>query len=294
MTISASLVKELRERTGSGMMECKKALLQANGDIEAAIKAMREAGITKAAKKAGRVTAQGSIEIKISADGHMGIIVEVNSETDFVARDSNFKAFAKTVAETAFDSQVTDLDALAHLNTPEGHTIEQARQALISKLGENVQIRRIGMLKTTGILGSYIHGDRIGVLVALSKADAALAKDIAMHVAAANPQNIHPEEVSQELIQQEKEVFIAQTAESGKSPEIIEKMVQGRINKFLNEITLLGQAFIKDPNETVGNLLKKHQTEVTGFIRFEVGEGIEKQVEDFAEAVKAAQASGGA
>lgn len=288
MTISASIVKELRERTGAGMMECKKALLNVNGDIEAAIQAMRTAGTAKAAKKAGRITAEGLIALRVSTDAHLATLVEVNCETDFVGRDVNFATFVQAIVATTLAQKITDVATLATLTLAGStQTVEQARQELINKVGENVQIRRIACVQSAGTIGAYVHGGRIGALVALSKDDGALAKDIAMHVAASNPQVIHPNQVSQTLIQNEKEIFIAQSADSGKPREIIEKMVSGRISKFMNEISLIGQAFVKDPSQSVGQLLKAAQAEVTQFVRFEVGEGIEKPVEDFAEAVMA-------
>ncbi|HVV68886.1 MAG TPA: translation elongation factor Ts [Gammaproteobacteria bacterium] len=294
MTITANQVKELRERTGAGMMECKKALQEANGDVEAAIEAMRKAGVAKAAKKAGRVTAEGIIEIKLSTDGLSAAMVEINCETDFVGRDTSFKEFAVAVAHSVLANKITDINTLANtpLSSGNSQTVEQARQELISKLGENIQIRRVALINATGRMGGYTHGGRIGVIVALDAGQVELAKDVAMHIAAANPSTIDPKDVSAELIAKEKEIFIAQTAESGKPPEIVEKMVAGRISKFLNEVSLLGQPFVKEPSKTVGTLLKEHKANVTAFARFEVGEGIEKPVEDFAEAVKA-QIGGG-
>ncbi len=288
MNISASDVKELRERTGAGMMECKKALVAAEGNIEAAIDAMRKAGTAKAAKKAGRITAEGLIDIKVSTDGLLAAMVEVNCETDFVGRDTHFKAFVTQVAETALIANTTDVAKLSEATIPNStQTLEQARQTLVTTIGENVQIRRIALVKASGTVGAYTHGGRIGALVALSVANPELAKDIAMHVAASNPQVIKPTEVSAELITQETEIFKAQSAESGKPADIIEKMIAGRIAKFTNEISLMGQPFVKDPSKPIEQLLKAAQAEVTQFARFEVGEGIEKVVEDFAEAVMA-------
>lgn len=286
MAITAAQVKELREITGAGMMECKKALEEAQGNMEAAIEAMRKSGLAKAAKKAGRVAAEGTVVIVSSDDRKTAAIVEVNCETDFVGRDSNFKDFAQAVAQTVLASQVTDLAQLANTQlAKQQQTVEQARQELITKLGENIQIRRAALLKADGIVGDYSHGGRIGVIVALTGKDAALAKDIAMHIAASNPQAINPEQVSQELIAKEKEIYTAQAATSGKPADIIEKMVVGRINKFLSEISLVGQPFVKDPDQTVGKLLAAAKVDVSAFVRYEVGEGIEKQVEDFAQAV---------
>jgi len=288
MNISANDVKELRERTSAGMMECKKALIEAGGNIEKAIEAMRKAGTAKAAKKAGRITAEGLIGIKTSSDHLLAVMVEVNCETDFVGRDTHFKTFVTQVAESALTATTTDIVQLS-ATTIQNHsqTVEQARQALVTTLGENIQIRRVALLRATGTVGAYIHGGRIGVLVALSKNQPELAKDLAMHIAASNPQVIKPEEVSPEWIAREKEIFLAQSADSGKPADIIEKMVAGRIAKFVNEVSLVGQPFVKDPAQTIGQLLKAAQAEVTQFVRFEVGEGIEKVVENFAEAVMA-------
>jgi elongation factor Ts len=294
-TITAEQVKELRERTGAGMMECKKALVAASGDIEVAIEAMRKAGTAKAAKKAGRITAEGMVDAKISTDGKTAAMVEVNCETDFVGRDANFKTFTTQLAQTVLATQVTDINELANATlTGSSQTVEQARQELINKIGENIQVRRVIVVKATdGTIGAYVHGGRIGALVALSTNKPELAKDIAMHVAASNPQVTEPEQVPAHLIEQEKAIFMAQSAQSGKPADIIEKMVTGRISKFTNEISLTGQPFVKDPSKTVGQLLKAEQSTVTQFVRYEVGEGIEKVVEDFAEAVMA-QISGDA
>lgn len=294
MTISAAQVKELRERTGVGMMECKKALLESGGDIEAAIVAMREAGITKAAKKAGRIAAEGRVEIQIASDGRSGIIIEVNCETDFVARDSHFIEFTQAIAVSALTHGILEVEKLSQAPLSAGHpqTVEEVRQALVSKLGENIQIRRIQSLQAEGIVSGYVHSGRIGALVALSQPNAELGKDIAMHVAAAHPLALSEQQVDPAVIAKEKEIFMAQTKDSGKPPAIVEKMVIGRIHKFLSEITLLGQPFVKNPDLSITQLLRSaNNNEITGFVRFEVGEGIEKVVEDFAEAVKA-QAAG--
>lgn len=294
MNITASDVKELRERTGAGMMECKKALVAANGDIEAAIEAMRKAGTAKAAKKAGRITAEGLIDVKVSADGHLAAMIEVNCETDFVGRDANFKSFVNALTQSALDTKTDEIQALAHVTLAGSqHTVEQVRQELINKVGENVQIRRLALVEATGTIGAYVHGGRIGALVALSTDNAELAKDLAMHVAASAPQVVSPEHVPEHLIAQEKDIFIAQSANSGKPADIVEKMVSGRISKFVNEISLTGQPFVKDPSVSIGQLLKSAKADVLQFVRFEVGEGIEKPVEDFAEAVMA-QISGDA
>ena len=286
MAITASLVKELRERTGAGMMECKKALVETDGDIEAAAEHMRKSGAAKADKKAGRVAADGTIKIKISDDGKKAAVVEINSETDFVAKDDNFQAFADAVAQAVFDNEPADIDAIADLKLADGQTVEEARQALISKIGENIKVRRFEIIKTDKGLVSYQHGARIGVVVD-SSAAADMARDIAMHIAAVNPRCVAETDVPAEEVEKEKRILIAQAESSGKPPEIIEKMIQGRLKKFLAEITLLGQPFVKDPDQTVGKLLKSADAEVVGFTRFEVGEGIEKKQEDFAAEVMA-------
>ncbi len=286
MAITASLVKELRERTGAGMMECKKALVECDGDIEAAADLMRKSGAAKADKKAGRVAADGAVSVKVSDDGKKAVIVEINSETDFVAKDDNFKAFATKVTETVFDTDPVDVDALNATTTDDGQTIEQAREALIAKVGENIKVRRFEIISTENALVSYQHGARIGVLVE-STADNEMGRDIAMHVAAVNPQCVSEADVPAESVEKEKGILIAQAESSGKPPEIIEKMIQGRLKKFLAEITLLGQPFVKDPDLTVAKLLKSANAEVNSFIRFEVGEGIEKKQEDFAAEVAA-------
>lgn len=286
-TISAKQVGELRERTGAGLMECKKALLAVGGDIDAAIEAMRKSGQAKADKKAGRVAAEGIVVVKSSTDGKTAVVLEINCETDFVARDESFKHFAEAVAAQALATRTTDLIALSALPLAGGQTVEQARQALVAKIGENIQLRRLTLLESTGVVGAYVHGGRIGVLVQLTGGDLALAKDLAMHIAANNPQVVSPNEVSADLITKEREIFAAQAQTSGKPAAIIEKMVEGRINKFLDEVSLLGQPFVKNPDITVAQLLKQANANVVSFVRFEVGEGIEKQTENFADAVMA-------
>lgn len=290
MAITASLVKELRERTGSGMMECKKALTETDGDIEAAIELMRKSGQAKAAKKAGRTAAEGLIVIKTSADGKQAAMVEVNCETDFVAKDDNFTSFADAVAERALTSAATDVEALLNEPLHEGEetTINTAREALIAKIGENMNVRRFTRFATeSGQLASYSHGIRIGVVVELEGGDETLGKDVAMHVAATNPLCVSAEDVPAETLDKEREIFKAQALESGKPENIVEKMVDGRIRKYLSEITLLGQAFVKNPDLTVEKLLAETGARVVRFQRFEVGEGIEKKVENFAEEVMA-------
>jgi elongation factor Ts len=286
VAITASLVKELRERTGAGMMECKKALVECDGDIEAAAELMRKSGAAKADKKAGRVAADGAIKIKVSDDGKKAAILEVNSETDFVAKDDNFQNFAEAVVEVVFNNEPADVEALNGMASASGETVEQLRAALVAKIGENIQVRRFQVVKSDNSLASYQHGARIGVIVD-STADDEMARDIAMHIAAVKPQFVQESEVPAEVVDKEKEILIAQSESSGKPPEIIEKMITGRLKKFLGEITLVGQPFVKDPDQTVGKLLKSANADVSGFIRFEVGEGIEKKQEDFAAEVAA-------
>ena len=281
MAITASLVKELRERTGSGMMECKKALVETNGDIDAAAELMRKSGAAKADKKAGRVAADGAIKAMVSDDAKTAVILEINSETDFVAKDENFQAFADEVLATVAKQKPVSVDALATMTMANGQSVEEARQALIAKVGENIQVRRFEILESSASIASYLHGARIGVLVD-SSADSDLARDIAMHVAAVNPQFIDQDSVPTEFIESEKSILVAQAESSGKPAEIIEKMIQGRLEKLLAEVTLLGQPFVKDPDQKVGKLLSNAGASVTRFIRYEVGEGIEKKVEDFA------------
>lgn len=287
--ITAAQVKELRERTGVGMMECKKALVAANGDMKLAIEELRKSGRAKADKKAGRVAAEGVVLIR------KNIILEINSETDFAARDESFLAFADAVLETAVAAQVQDIAALMTLPMGStGMTVEEARQALIAKIGENINVRRIALANSAGAgsLGTYLHGNRIGVLVELDVDNQELAKDIAMHIAASKPLVISPTEVPQELVANEKEIYMAQAATSGKPQDIIEKMVAGKLKKYLDEISLLGQPFVKDPEVMISSLLGKNRAKVISFTRLEVGEGIEKESEDFVEAVMA-QVNGG-
>ncbi len=281
MAITASLVKELRERTGSGMMECKKALVETNGDIDAAAELMRKSGAAKADKKSGRVAADGAIKAMVSDDGKTAVILEINSETDFVAKDENFQAFANEVLATVAQHKPESVDALATMTLANGQSVEEARQELIAKVGENIQVRRFEILDSSASIASYLHGARIGVLVD-SSADADLARDIAMHVAAVNPQFVDQDSVPTEFIETEKSILVAQAESSGKPAEIIEKMIQGRLEKLLAEVTLLGQPFVKDPDQKVGKLLSNAGASVTRFVRYEVGEGIEKKVEDFA------------
>lgn len=288
MAITAAQVKELRERTGAGMMECKKALVETDGNIETAIDNMRKSGAAKAEKKAGRVAAEGVIVAKTSDDGKFGVIVEINSETDFVARDDSFKSFTASVVDAALANKTDSVEALNAVTVASGETVELARTNLIAKIGENITVRRLQTIETAdGSLGTYIHGGRIGVVVALKGGDADLAKDIAMHAAATNPQFVTPEEISEDVYNREKEIFTAQAIASGKPADIAEKMVVGRMRKFAAEVCLVGQSFVKDPSTTVGDLLKSHSSEVSKLVRLEVGEGIEKAEDDFAAEVMA-------
>ncbi|HVT62593.1 MAG TPA: translation elongation factor Ts [Legionellaceae bacterium] len=290
MTVSAAMVMSLRERTGAGMMECKKFLVAANGDIELAITEMRKAGQAKADKKADRVAAEGVIVIARSQDLRHAVILEINSETDFVARDSNFTSFAQSVADTALQTKAKTVDELSQQTLINHHvTVEQARQELVAKIGENIKIRRIEHVYSSedGVTGFYLHGNRIGVLVSLKKGDNELGRDLAMHIAASRPLVVQREDVSTQAIENERDIFSAQARESGKPQEIIDKMIDGRISKFLDEVSLVGQAFVKDPNIKVGQLLKQKQVSVESFIRFEVGEGIEKKEDNFVEEVMA-------
>ena len=284
MAVTAAMVKELRERTGAGMMECKKALVETDGDMEAAVEHLRKSGLAHADKKAGRVAAEGKIALAVSDDGKQAVMVEINCETDFVARDENFVSFADAVAANALSESPADLEAL--LNTSIGtETIEHARQALVTKIGENVQVRRFVGVSTEGTIGAYVHGGKIGVLVETAGGDEALARDLAMHVAALNPEYVSADDVPAEMIAREKDILIAQAESSGKPAEIIEKMVSGRLRKHLSGITLLGQPFVKDGDLTVGKLLDQQNASVNLFERLAVGEGIDKQESNFADEV---------
>ena len=290
MQITASMVKELRERTGAGMMECKRALAESNGDMEAAVELMRKSGQAKADKKAGRVAAEGTIVIAIADDGLSAAMVEINCETDFVAKDDQFQAFARSVADQVLTEAPRNVEALIGLSLAgaDGQTVEQARQGLVSKIGENIQIRRFERLAVQGgQLGTYSHGKRIGVLVDMKGGSTALAKDIAMHVAASRPICVSEKDIPQDTLEKEKEILTAQAEASGKPEEVVAKMVQGRLKKYFAEVTLVGQPFVKDPDKTVGKLLSESNAELLGFRRFEVGEGIEKRVENFAQEVMA-------
>jgi elongation factor Ts len=292
MQITAATVKELRELTGAGMMDCKKALEETQGNIEAAIENMRKSGIAKAAKKSGRIAAEGQIVLR--SQGDKAVIVEINCETDFVAKDENFVRFSSGVADTilaAAPASIEALNALPLAGGVAGQTVEAARTELVAKIGENISIRRFVLQNNKGTAGLYLHGVRIGVLVDMTGGSEELARDVAMHIAASKPVCIDADEVPQQLLDQEKAVYISQAQESGKPAEIIEKMVSGRISKFLKEITLLGQPFVKDPDTTVEKLLKSSNAVVNSFVRYEVGEGIEKKTDNFVEEVMA-QAKG--
>ena len=281
--MSAALVKELRERTGLGLLECKKALAAAGGDIEVAIEELRKSSGMKAAKKAGRTAADGVVAIRVAEGGASAVIGEVNSETDFVARDDNFLGFVNSVMDRAVELKSDDVAAVA------GGDIEDARQALVQKIGENISVRRIAVLEAAnGVVGGYVHGNnRIAVLVQLEGGTEELAKDVAMHVAAVNPAVVSPSDMPEELLQKEREIYTAQAADSGKPPEIVAKMIEGRIGKYLKENSLTEQPFVKDPDTSVGKLVKAAGASVIGFTRFEVGEGIEVEKVDFAAEVAA-------
>jgi elongation factor Ts len=296
MAISAAQVKELRERTGSGMMECKKALVEAGGDMDAAAEALRVAGMAKADKKASRVAAEGLVVVETAADGKTAAIVEVNCETDFVAKKEDFQEFAHAIAKRVLADDPADIDALLAMPLHDGDatSIEDARKSLIATIGENIGVRRFVRVESSGRISTYTHGVRIGVLVDMDGGDAELGKDLAMHIAAHDPRPvcISEEQVPAEMVAKEREIFTAQARESGKPENIIEKMIEGRIRKFLGEITLLGQSFVKDPDQTVGKLLESANASVLAFHRIELGEGIEKKVENFADEVMA-QVKGG-
>ena len=288
MTITAALVKELRERTGAGMMDCKKALIETNADLEAAIDLMRTSGAAKAAKKAGRIASEGLVNVSISDDNKAAVILEVNSETDFVTKGQPFIDFVNALGRLALKNKPESIGTFLTQTLESGETVDEAREGIIAKIGENISVRRLQIVNAeNGVLGAYKHGDRIAVLAVLSGKNSGLAKDIAMHIAASKPECISEEHLSNEFLEREKAIFIEQAKDSGKPDSIIEKMIVGRMKKFVNEVTLYGQAFIKDPDTSVGKLVKSHNAEVKFFVRFEVGEGIEKKEDNFVEEVMA-------
>ena len=290
MAISAAMVKELRERTGAGMMDCKRMLTETNGDMDAAIDLMRKSGAAKADKKAGRIAAEGRVMISLTDDKKEGAIVEVNCETDFVAKDENFINFTNAVAQHVLTDKPADVDALSDLPLDTGESIGETRTNLVAKIGENIQVRRFEQVVAADAdaeISYYQHGEKIGVAVVMKGGDETLGKDIAMHIAASRPICVSENEVPADVLEKEKEILIAQAKDSGKPMEIIEKMIQGRMRKYLAEVTLLGQPFVKDGDVTVAQLLKGAGAEVVSFIRYEVGEGIEKKQEDFAAEVMA-------
>jgi len=289
MAITASMVKELRERTAAGMMDCKKALAETNGDMEAAIDLMRTSGAAKAAKKSGRIAAEGLVKVNVTDDGKTATILEVNSETDFVTKGDTFIGFVDTLGALALKTTPADIDAFLTETMENGDSLEKARQDIVASTGENVTIRRVKTVAVSdnGVIGVYKHGERIAVLTVLEGGDETLAKDIAMHIAASKPECISEAELSADLLEREKAIFVEQARESGKPEEIIEKMIVGRMKKFINEVTLSGQPFVKDPDTTVAALLKSNNATIKSFVRFEVGEGIEKKEENFADEVMA-------
>jgi elongation factor Ts len=296
MAVTAEAVKILRERTGAGMMECKKALTETNGDLDAAAEMMRKSGLAKADKKASRIAAEGVVVLERSADGKLAAIVEVNCETDFVAREADFKAFAANVGKLALANRLSDVTALSAAKLADGTTVDDARRALIAKIGENISVRRAALLEASSVVGTYLHGTRIGALVALKSGDESVAKDVAMHVAAINPPHLTVSEVPAEVVAKEKEIQLEQMKQDPKNvskpEEMLAKIIDGKMRKWQSEITLLGQPFVKDDKQTVEQYLKANKAEVSAFLRFEVGAGIEKKQEDFAEEVRK-QAFGG-
>jgi elongation factor Ts len=290
MAVTAEAVKTLRERTGAGMMECKKALVETNGDLDAAAEMMRKAGLAKADKKASRVAAEGVIVIERAPDGKRAAVVEVNCETDFVAREKDFQQFAARVAKAALAKRPADLEALAAAPLDGGQSVDETRRALIAKIGENIGVRRFALIEAPAVIGAYLHGTRIGALVAMKSGDEAVARDIAMHVAAINPARVSAADVPAEEAARERGIFVEQAKSdpksAGKPQDIVDKIVEGKVRKWLSEITLLGQPFVKDDKQSVEQYLKKAGGEVLSIIRYEVGEGVEKKQEDFAEEVR--------
>jgi elongation factor Ts len=286
MAIGAALVKELRERTGAGMMDCKRALVEAEGDLEQASELLRKSGQAKADKKAARVAAEGTVLVKGTTDGHKYVVVEVNSETDFVAKDENFAGFAATVAEAALAGQYADVAALM-ASESDGKSLETRRQELVAKVGENIAVRRFQVLQSSETIGSYSHMGRIGVLIELQGGDSGLARDLAMQVAATSPRYVSAAEVPEDELAKEREILAAQALQEGKPEDIVQKMVEGRLRKYLDEVTLTGQPFVKDPDTKVEKLLAAVGASALSFVRYEVGEGIEKKEDDFVQEVMA-------
>ena len=286
--ITAQMVKELRDRTGAGMMECKKALLDSSGDMDKAVEEMRKAGQAKADKKSSRIAAEGVVTLSISDDNSIANIVEINCETDFVAKDENFLKFVKTISEVSLENYKGSVDDFNNSKHPSGKTIEEIRLELVSKVGENVKIRRVQNIKNDGnYMGHYMHGTKIGVAVVLQKENKELAKDVCMHIAAMKPRALNANDIPQEDLEKEREIFVAQAKESGKPDDIIQKMVDGKLKKYISEVTLVDQTFVKDNEITISKLLEKHDNSVLSFYRLEVGEGVEKKDENFADEVMA-------
>ena len=287
MNITADAVKQLRERTGAGMMECKKALVETKGDLDAAADLMRKQGLAKADKKASRVAAEGVVVVEKSSDARTAALVEINCETDFVAREQDFRTFSQEVVALALSAKPASLEALLAAKLPSGETVDERRRALIAKIGENISVRRFTVVTSTDHLGAYVHGTRIGALVAVKGGDAALAHDLAMHVAASNPKYLSQAQIPADVVEKERAILTEQAQGEGKPADIVAKMVEGRLRKSLGEITLAGQAFVKDPDVTIEKLLKNAKAEVTAYERYEVGAGIEKKQEDFVAEVMA-------
>ena len=294
MSVTAESVRQLRERTGAGMMECKKALVETGGDLDTAAEYLRKQGLAKADKKAERDAAEGVIVVERSSDGRAAAMVEINCETDFVAREQDFRNFASDLARLTLAGRLVDVSALLAAELAAGESVDARRRALVAKIGENISVRRCVVLESNGVLGAYAHGSRIGALVAVEGGSAALAHDLAMHVAASNPRYISVAQVPAEVVAKEREILTEQSGKEGKSPEILAKMVEGRLRKALNEIVLLGQPFIKDPDQNIEKLLKAAGAVVLRFERYEVGAGIEKKAKDFvAEVMAQVSAAGG-
>lgn len=289
MEITPAMVKDLRERTGAGMMECKKALSEAGGDLDAAVEALRKRGAASADKKAGRIAAEGVVLVVVAPDRRTGVLIEVNCETDFVAKDGNFRAFASAVADLVLHGVAADVESLKTMKLKDGASVEDTRKALVGKIGENIAVRRFTILRAPAgaQVAGYAHGARIGTLVVSSGGRDDLGRDLAMHVAASRPQYVERAQVPAEAVAREREIYLAQAQGSGKPANVLEKIVEGKLQKYLAEITLLGQPFVKDPDITVAKLLQQEGASVAEFARYEVGEGLEKRADDFAAEVMA-------